>query len=70
MQHFDFVDSIDNRVNLLFYPFWLDEYTNDEYLKALTSDGVQMKSTKKEFQPCSIDVNILNKYLKNDNNNE
>lgn len=37
--------------NLLFYPIWIDEYSNDNYLEKLTSEGVKKPSTK-EIQLC------------------
>lgn len=39
--------------NLLFYPIWIDEYSNDNYLATLGSEGA-----KKEIELCHINADV------------
>ncbi|XP_031634259.1 uncharacterized protein LOC116347695 [Contarinia nasturtii] len=43
--HSNFIETTGTD-NLLFYPIWIDEYSNDNYFKTLTSGGVKKPSTK------------------------
>lgn len=54
--HSNFETNFDS-YNLLFYPIWIDEYSNDNYLQTLTSEGVKKPSAKK-VQLCHIDANV------------
>lgn len=54
--HSNFIETTET-ANLLFYPIWIDEYSNDNYLKTLTSEGVK-KPSAKEIQLCHIDANV------------
>lgn len=51
--------------NVLFYPIWVEEYSNTNYVKTLTVDGLEKKPSKKVIEQCTIDLNNLTEYLSN-----
>lgn len=56
LSHSNFMQTMET-YNLLFYPIWIDEYSNENYLKTLTSEGVK-KPSAKDIQRCYIDTNV------------
>lgn len=52
-----------SEADVLYYATWVDEYTNDNYLKRLTPSGSVEVKMKKADQPCSIDVAALNEHI-------
>lgn len=53
LNYSNFYESMET-CNLSFYPIWNDEYSNENYFKILTSEGVK----KPEIELCHIDANV------------